>query len=319
MPLTTALFAKESITMIRGLIAPILTPFDGNLNLDQSLYNDLAKLLLTTGVRGLAPFGTTGEALSVSHGERKAALEGLVAAGIDPSIMIPGTGLCNLPDTIDLCQHAVGLGCAGVMVLPAFYFKGMSDDGLYNYYAHLIAGVNDPRLKIYLYHIPQVSGVGLSIDLVRKLHTDFTNVIIGIKDSSGDWDNTKALLDIEGLIVYPGSELPIIEAIRHGAPGCISATANLNGTDIAEVIDLCIAGKWDEAEAKHKKVRAVRLMFQDYAPIPAQKGLLARSTGNSAWGNLRPPMQPMGKDKLDALAASLDSQFGMEFSNPYVT
>ena len=299
--------------MIKGLIAPILTPFDDNLNLDQSLFNSLAKQLLAAGVRGLAPFGTTGEALSIGHSERKAALEGLVAAGINPAVMIPGTGLCNLPDTIDLCQHAVSLGCAGVMVLPAFYFKGMSDDGLFDYYTQLIAGVNDPRLKIYLYHIPQVSGVGLSIDLVRKLHGHFPNIVVGIKDSSGDWDNTKALLNIEGLIVYPGSELPIIEAVRLGAPGCISATANLNGTDIAEVIDLCLAGKWDEAEVKHKKVRAVRLMFQDYAPIPAQKALLAKSTGNNAWSNLRPPMRPMTKDKLDALADNLASQFGMQF------
>jgi len=299
--------------MIKGLIAPILTPFDDNLNLDQSLFNSLAKQLLAAGVRGLAPFGTTGEALSIGHSERKAALEGLVAAGINPAVMIPGTGLCNLPDTIDLCQHAVSLGCAGVMVLPAFYFKGMSDDGLYDYYAQLIAGVNDPRLKIYLYHIPQVSGVGLSIDLVRKLHGHFPNIVVGIKDSSGDWDNTEALLNIEGLIVYPGSELPIIEAVRLGAPGCISATANLNGTDIAEVIDLCLAGKWDEAEVKHKQVRAVRLMFQDYAPIPAQKALLAKSTGNSTWNNLRPPMRPMTKDKLDALSDNLASQFGKQF------
>jgi len=299
--------------MIQGLIAPILTPFDDSLKLDQSLYNDLAKHLLATGVSGLAPFGTTGEALSVSHGERKSALDGLVAAGIDPAVMIPGTGLCNLPDTIDLCQHAVSLGCAGVMVLPPFYFKGMSDAGLYDYYAQLIAGVNDPRMKIYLYHIPQVSGVGLSIELVRKLHTDFPDIIVGIKDSSGVWDNTKALLEIDGLIVYPGAELPVIEAIRLGAPGCISATANLNGTDIAEVITLCFAGEWDQAEAKHKKVCAVRLMFQDYAPIPAQKALLARSTGHSAWGNLRPPMRPMDKDKLGALATGLATEFGIHF------
>ena len=299
--------------MIKGLIAPLLTPFDDNLNLDQSLYNDLAKHLLATGVSGLAPFGTTGEALSVSHSERKVALDGLVKAGVDPAVMIPGTGLCNLPDTIDLCQHAVGLGCAGVMVLPPFYFKGMSDAGLYDYYTQLIAGVNDQRLKIYLYHIPQVSGVGLSIDLVKKLHADFPEAIVGIKDSSGVWDNTKALLEIDGLIVYPGAELPIIEAIRLGAPGCISATANLNGTDIAEVIELCLADNWKLAETKHKKVCAVRLMFQDYAPIPAQKALLARSTGHRAWGNLRAPMRPMDKDKLDALANGLASEFGMHF------
>ena len=299
--------------MIKGLIAPLLTPFDNNLNVDQFLYNELAKHLLATGVKGLAPFGTTGEALSVSHNERKAALEGLVVAGIDPAIMIPGTGLCNLPDTIDLCQHAIGQGCAGVMLLPPFYFKGMSDEGLYDYYTQLIAEVNDPKLKIYLYHIPQVSGVGLSINLVQRLHTKFPNVVVGIKDSSGDWENTQALLRVDGLIVYPGSELPIIEAIKLGAPGCISATANLNSIDIAKVIELCLAGRWDEAEVKQKKVKAVRYMFQDYAPIPAQKALLARSTGHSAWNNLRPPMRRMAKDELDALANDLASQFDMHF------
>jgi 4-hydroxy-tetrahydrodipicolinate synthase len=299
--------------MIKGLIAPILSPFDNNLDFNQELYNQLAKKLLETGCSGLAPFGTTGEALSVSNSERKSALEGLVKFGIDPLKLIPGTGLCNLPDTIDLCRHALDLGCKGVMTLPPFYFKGMSDDGLHDYYVKLIEGINDTNLKIYLYHIPQVSGVGLSIDLVRNLHTEFPDTVIGIKDSSGDWENTKALLGIKGLIVYPGSELPVIDAIRLGAPGCISATANLNGTDISEVIDLCHMGKWEEADAKHEKVRAVRLMFQDYAPIPAQKALLAKATGNSEWKNLRPPMQPMATDKLDALIDSLANDFDMHF------
>ena len=168
--------------MITGLIAPILSPFDDNLAFDQNLYNELAQKLLETGCSGLAPFGTTGEALSVSNNERKAALEGLVNFGIDPNKLIPGTGLCNLPDTIDLCKHALKLGCKGVMTLPPFYFKGMSDDGLFNYYLKLIDGIDDPNLKIYLYHIPQVSGVGLSIDLVKRLFAEFSGVVVGIKD-----------------------------------------------------------------------------------------------------------------------------------------
>ena len=299
--------------MITGLIAPLLTPFDDKLALDQQKLNALAKRLLDTGCSGLAPFGTTGEALSVSHSERKAALEGLVEAGIDPAVMIPGTGLCNLPDTIDLCQHAIGLGCAGVMTLPPFYFKGMSDEGLYEYFARLIDLVNDERLKIYLYHIPQVSGVSLSTPLVTRLHAAFPEIVVGIKDSSGDWENTKALLGIDRLIVYPGAELPVIDAIRLGAPGCISATANLNGGDIAEVIALCHAGNWDAAEEKHKKVCAVRMLFQDYAPIPAQKALLARQLDQPTWNNLRPPMQPMAAEKVNALADALDAEFDMKF------
>ena len=199
------------------------------------------------------------------------------------------------------------------MTLPPFYFKGMSDEGLFAYFARLIDLVNDDRLKIYLYHIPQVSGVGLSIPLVTRLHAAFPEIVVGIKDSSGDWKNTKALLGIDRLIVYPGAELPVIDAIRLGAPGCISATANLNGSDIAEVIALCHAGNWDTAEEKHKKVCAVRMLFQDYAPIPAQKALLARQLDQPTWNNLRPPMQPMAAEKLNALADALYAEFDMKF------
>ena len=298
--------------MIKGLIAPILSPFNDDLSFNQNLYNALAAELLETGCSGLAPFGTTGEALSVSSAERMAALEGLVASGIDPKVIIPGTGLCNLPESIALSKHAVELGCAGVMTLPPFYFKGMGDDGYVDYFERLIEGVDHPDLKIYLYHIPQVSGVGLSIDLVKRLRAAYPDIIVGIKDSSGNWENTAQLLEIEGLIVYPGAELPVIEAIRLGGPGCISATANLNGTDIARVIDLCHAGQWDDAEAAHADVKAIRLLFQDYAPIPAQKALLAKRTGDARWNNLRPPFRAITDETRDALAASL-APYGMSF------
>ena len=299
--------------MIKGLIAPILTPFDKQLKLDQKMYNDLAKDLLNNGCSGLAPFGTTGEALSVGNDERMDALEGLIKSGIDPDILIPGTGLCNLPDTIKLTKHAIDMGCHGVMTLPPFYFKGMTDDGLFEHFEKLIEGVNTNKLKIYLYHIPQVCGVGLSIDLVQKLKSSFPETIVGIKDSSGVWENTEALLKIKDLIVYPGAELPVIEAIKLGAPGCISATANLNSKDIASVIDLCHSKNWDEAEKLQKKVKSVRLLFQDYAPIPAQKALLAIQTKNPMWNNLRPPFQQISKEKSAELANTLRDEFGFAF------
>ncbi|MEC8806649.1 MAG: dihydrodipicolinate synthase family protein, partial [Pseudomonadota bacterium] len=195
--------------MIKGLIAPILSPFNDDLSFNQDLYNELAAELLSTGCSGLAPFGTTGEALSIGSAERMAAIEGLIASGVDPKRVIPGTGLCNLPETIALSRHAVELGCAGVMTLPPFYFKGMGDDGYFDYFERLIDGVDHPDLKIYLYHIPQVSGVGLSIELVTRLRAAYPDIIVGIKDSSGDWDNTRRLLAIDGLIVYPGAELPV--------------------------------------------------------------------------------------------------------------
>ena len=297
--------------MIRGLISPILTPFEDDLAVATDLYTDLAQRLLRDGgCSGLAPFGTTGEALSVGIDERMAALDALVDAGIDPACMIPGTGLTSLPDTVRLTRHAVDRGCAGAMVLPPFYYKGVGDEGLFQYFGRLIEMVDRPGLRIYLYHIPQVSGVGLPVPLVKRLHEAFPDVVVGIKDSSGDWENTSALLEIGSLATYPGNELPVVEAVRMGAPGCISATANINGRAIGRVVDLCHAGDWEAAEKEHGTVKGVRLKFQDYAPIPAQKALLARATGDARWNNLRPPLLPIAAEKAAALEAELAGEFG---------
>lgn len=293
--------------MIRGLIAPILSPFNDDLSFDQNTYNELAKTLLNSGCAGLAPFGTTGEALSISAEERKQALDRLIDSGIDPSVLIPGTGLCNLPESVALSQQAVDLGCEGVMVLPPFYFKGVSDDGLFSYYEEFIARVNRDTLRIYLYHIPQVSGVGLSIELVNALKEKYPSIVVGIKDSSGDWENTKNLLSLDNFIVYPGSELPLIDAMKLGAPGCISATANLNSKPIAEVIDYCEDKNWDKAIALHNSVAQTRMVFQDYAPIPAQKALLSQMTNRESWRNVRPPLIALTKEKTQQLQDALNA------------
>jgi len=293
--------------MIRGLIAPILSPFNDDLSFDQNTYNELAKTLLNSGCAGLAPFGTTGEALSISVEERKHALDGLIDSGIDPSVLIPGTGLCNLPESVALSQQAVDLGCEGVMVLPPFYFKGVSDNGLFSYYEEFIARVNRDTLRIYLYHIPQVSGVGLSIELVNALKEKYPSIVVGIKDSSGDWENTKNLLSLDNFIVYPGSELPLIDAMKLGAPGCISATANLNSKPIAEVIDYCEDKNWDKAIALHNSVAQTRMVFQDYAPIPAQKALLSQMTNRESWRNVRPPLIALTKEKTQQLQDALNA------------
>ena len=291
--------------MIKGLISPILSPFDDSLNFNQEMYNELAKDLLSTGCSGLAPFGTTGEALSVSNDERMQALENLIKSGVSPDKLIPGTGLCNFPDTVKISRHAIELGCKGVMTLPAFYFKDVTDEGLFQYYERLIDEINHPNLKIYLYHIPQVSGVGLSIPLVKKLRSTYPDIIVGIKDSSGVWENTEQLLSIDGLIVYPGAELPVIDAIKLGGPGCISATANFNPTNIAKVIELSHDRKWDQAEEVHKDVKEVRYLFQDYSAIPAQKAMLAIKYKDKRWKNIRPPLVQISEQRSSELAEKL--------------
>ncbi len=291
--------------MIKGLISPILSPFNDNLSFNYEMYNMLALDLLSSGCAGLAPFGTTGEALSLSNLERISALESLIKSGIPANKLIPGTGLCNFPDTVNLSRHAIDLGCHGVMTLPAFYYKDVTDFGLFEYFKRLIDEVNHPNLKIYLYHIPQVSGVGLSIDLVMKLKKLYPDIIMGIKDSSGNWDNTLQLLQIEGLVVYPGAELPVIEAIKLGSLGCISATANFNSQNIARVISLCHEKKWSDAEQIHEDVKKVRYLFQDYSAIPAQKSMLAIKYNNSRWKNIRPPLSQISDDSEKQLVSKL--------------
>jgi 4-hydroxy-tetrahydrodipicolinate synthase len=296
---------------IRGLIAPILTPFNDDLSVATSLYVAHAKWLFDQGCAGIAPFGTTGEALSVGIDERIAAIRDLIDGGIDAARMIPGTGLSNVADTARLSRACLDMGCAGVLTLPPFYFKSVTEDGLYRHFEQLIGSIGSDA-RIYLYHIPPIAIVGVSPALAARLHADFPDQIVGIKDSSGDWDNTRALLDIDGMIVYPGSELPLLDALELGAPGCITATANINAGDIVRVLNLHEQADIAGAQALHETVKRFRLLMQDYDPIPAQKRLLAIATDDLRWANVRPPLTAMSEEAGRELAKTLKREFGFE-------
>ena len=299
------------VERIRGLIAPILTPFNDDLSVATSLYVAHAERLFNQGCAGIAPFGTTGEALSVGIDERIAAIRDLIDGGIDPAKMIPGTGLSNVADTARLSRACLDMGCAGVMTLPPFYFKSVTEDGLYRHFEQLIEAIGSDA-RIYLYHIPPIAIVGVPPALAARLHADFPDQIVGIKDSSGDWDNTRALLNIDGMIVYPGSELSLLDALELGAPGCISATANINAGAIARVLELYEQGDIAGAKALHETVKRFRLLVQDYGPIPAQKRLLTIATDDARWANVRPPLTAMSEEAGRELAVILKREFEFE-------
>jgi 4-hydroxy-tetrahydrodipicolinate synthase len=305
-----------TVERICGVIAPILTPFNDDLSIATDLYVAHAKWVIDQGCAAIAPFGTTGEAPSVGIDERIAAIEALIDGGIDPARLIAGTGLSNIADTARLSRACLDLDCAGVMTLPPFYYKSVGEEGLYRYFEQLISAIG-PDARVFLYHIPPIAIVGFSPALAARLHTDFPEQVVGIKDSSGDWDNTKALLGIDGMIVYPGSELPLLDALELGAPGCISATANTNSAAIARVVALYQDGDPDAARVLHENVKRYRLMIQDYAPIPAQKCLLALATGDSRWSNTRPPLMAMPEDEGRELAESLRHELGFELADYY--
>ena len=296
---------------IRGVIAPILTPFNDDMSIAIDLYVEHARSLLQQGCAGITPFGTTGEALSVGIDERIAAIQALVDGGIEPGCLIPGTGLSNVADTARLSGACLEMGCNGVMTLPPFYFKDVSEHGLYDYFVALLEAIGE-KARIYLYHIPPVAVVGIPVSLASRLHKEFPERIVGIKDSSGDKGNTMDLLGIDGLIVYPGSEMYLLEALDHGAAGCITATANINADHVARVIRCYDEGDSGQAHALHETVKDVRLAIQAKGPIPAQKRLLAIATGDSRWANVRPPLQAMSEDDGLALAESLWQDYGFE-------
>jgi len=299
-----------SLAIDRGVIAPILTPFNDDLTIARDLFIAQAERMFAEGCAAIAPFGTTGEALSVGIDERIHALRDLAAAGIDPARMIPGTGLSNVTDTARLSRACLELGCAAVMTLPPFYYKNVGEDGLFRYFEMLVTAVG-PAARLFLYHIPPVAIVGIPPALAARLYEAFPDNVVGIKDSSGDWENTKALLGIGGLVVYPGSELPLIDALELGAPGCITATANVNARRIVEVARLYDRGDVAAARELHEDVQRVRLLIQKHAPIPAQKRLLAIETGDARWANVRPPLAAMppetGAGLRDALAGAATS------------
>lgn len=290
-----------------GLISPCLTPYNADLTIDTGLYIAHAQQMLGDGCVALAPFGTTGEALSVGIEERIATLEALVAAGVPTKRIVPGTGLTNLPDTVRLTKTAMEAGCAGAMILPPFYFKNPPDDGLYAYFARLIEMVGRDDLRICLYHIPQVAGVGFPVSVVERLRRDFPDQVVAIKDSTGDPESLEALMQIDGLTVYPGSEALVVAGMERGGPGCISAMSNINAPALVATIAAFRSGEEDKARRMHLAACRFRDTIVPYVPIVAVKRLLALQSGIENWAVVRPPMVELSEEKGRELQAKLDA------------
>jgi 4-hydroxy-tetrahydrodipicolinate synthase len=294
------------IQRLHGVLAPVVTPFTADLAPDAARLVRHCRWLLEHDA-GLAVFGTNSEGNSLSVREKLALLEALVDAAIPPARMMPGTGCCALPDTVELTRHAVQHGCAGVLMLPPFYYKSVSDDGLFASYSELIERVGDARLRLYLYHIPQVSQVPISLALIERLLARYPGAVAGIKDSSGDYDNTRAMLERfqpRGFDVFAGSESFLLATLRAGGAGCISATANVNPAAIAR-----LAREWEkaDADAQQAALDQVRAVFQSFPMMAALKAAIARHAGDEAWLALRPPLVPLSAAQRVQLAARLDA------------
>jgi 4-hydroxy-tetrahydrodipicolinate synthase len=296
----------SSAPRIKGVLAPVITPFNSDLSPDPQRFVAQCQWMLTQG-SGLAIFGTNSEANSLSVNERIALLDALLAADVDPSRMMPGTGCCALTDTVRLTEHAVKAGCAGVLMLPPFYYKDVTEDGLYRSFAEVIERVGDSRLRIYLYHIPPVAVVGITTKLVERLLRAYPTAIAGMKDSSGDWNNTKLFLDAfakQGFDVFVGSETFLLANMRSGGAGCISATANVNPGPIDKLYR-----EWQNADApdQQEALNAVRKATGQYIMIPALKAVVAHYAKDPEWATVRPPLVALPKDQAAKVIQDLEA------------
>lgn len=286
-----------------GVLAPVITPFDSDLTPDAERLVRHCQWLLSQGA-GLAVFGTNSEANSLSLEERITLLDALIAGGIPPERLMPGTGGCALPEVIRLTRHAVSLGCGGSLMLPPFYYKGVSDDGLFAFFSAVIEGVGDAALRLYLYHIPQVTQVPLSLALIERLLARYPDTIAGIKDSSGDWNTTLALNSQgwDDFRVFCGSESFLLRNMLAGGAGCISATANVNPGPIHSLFKHY---QDSDADARQAGLDQIRLIFQKYPMIPALKAATADYGNDPDWCRVRPPIMPLTSDHLAGLRADL--------------
>jgi len=286
-----------------GVMAAVLTPLNNDLSPNHDAWLAHSRNLLDQGCSGLAVLGTTSEANAFSLSERLAMLDALGDSDIDAGLSVPGVGCCAIPDTVELCRKALEIGAAGVLMLPPFYYKPVTDDGLFAAYSEIIQRVGDSKLKILLYHIPQNTGVPITLPLIDKLVTAYPDTVVGIKDSAGDFENMRAMVEeFPGFRVFSGSDAYLLDILRIGGAGSITACNNISARQSAAVL-----ANWqtDSADACQAALSAIRLATQKFPLVEALKEAMARSTGDAAWRALRPPLMPLDGSIADALSDEL--------------
>jgi 4-hydroxy-tetrahydrodipicolinate synthase len=289
-----------------GVNAAVLTAMNADLSVDLDRMAAHSRWLLANGCNGLGVLGTTGEANSLGVAERIAVMEGLVARGIPAAVMMPGTGTTAITDTVLLTRKAEELGCRGALLLPPFFYKNPSDDGLFAYFSEVIQRVGG-NIRLYLYHFPAQSAVPFGIELIGRLLKAYPGKVKGIKDSSGDFANTKSYADHyakDGFEVFCGDDGALHALLNAGGTGCITAAANVGCATSAVVY-----ANWDNPKGQEAQLTlsAIRKAVTSAPLIPGLKSLVARNTRNPAWLNIRPPHMRLSAEAEQKLFAAFDA------------
>lgn len=294
----------------RGIWPALLTPLHADLSIDHAKFAAHCKSLIASGCPGVTAFGTTGEGPSFSLAERKEAIDQLIKNGIPAAQIMVSTSCAALPETLELTRHAVNAGVHGCLMLPPFFLKGVSDQGVIDCYRYVIDGLADDRLKLYLYHIPQVTGVGLSHHVIATLKNMYPNTILGIKDSACNTAHSVGLAEafMKDLTVYVGFEPDLPEMGRRGSTGAISGLANFMPRVVKRLVT-----QPDAPATPAERERIIKLLglLEGYSLMPALKGIMAMLSGDQTWLRVRAPLVALTPDEFKALEKSITA-FGID-------
>ena len=295
------LFAMVESVPIRGLWCASLTPLDADGSVDCASLVAHVHRLTAKGVDGIVLFGTTSEGASFSVAERTGGLDALLASDFPPHRLVAATGCAALADTVALTRHALQSGCPRCLVMPPFFWKGLSDEAVFRDYAALIDTVGDARLRLYLYHFPQLSGVAISPQVAARLAAAYPGMIAGVKDSGGDFGHTTGLLKCAlGLSILVGHEPHLPRLLLAGGAGSISGLANLLPCELAAFF------KPEVVQNGLDRIQIFLDIVLSYPFVPAFKAIHAAWTGDSAWLRVRPPLLPLTEAERTALLSALD-------------
>lgn len=292
---------------IEGVYCAAATPLKADGTPDLALFGAHSKALLDEGCHGIAMLGSTGEANSFGLNERMALLEAALDGGTPPEALLPGTSSCSVTDAVTLTRHAVDLGVKGVVLLPPFYYTAFSDESLFRFYAEIIEKTGSDRLRVVLYHIPMLTGVPISHNLIEMLLREFPDIVVGIKDSDGKIGNMHEIAArFPGFAVLAGADPLLLPLLEGGGAGCITASSNLVAPELRIVFD-----HWNDP-AKAHEVKAAqevivnwRNLTNAYVQLPTVKTMLARRRGDNGWLNVHPPFSPLAESERDAVWAEM--------------
>ena len=287
-----------------GVLAALVTPFTEALEPDTQTLFAHCRWLLDNGCTGLVMLATAGEANSLSLRQRLGMIDAAGAAGLPLPQMIIGGGSCALDEAVALTKTIAGAGAAAALLLPPFYYRDTGEEGLFRFYATLIERVGAPALRVVLHHRPQASGAPITDALITRLRREFGAIIAGVQNGAGDWPTTRALIaNFPELAIFSGTERFLLETLRAGGRGCISATLNLTAPLAGAVHE-----EWEsrEADGLQRALTTLRHVFDHYPTPQAPKEMLAQVTNLPRWREVLPPLLPLPAERREELSERLD-------------